>query len=64
LVRFLWKQDYDPRTHDNRLYVTIKRLRDLIEPDPRHPRYIIKRDDGYCLNENAQVVTVRSMGDV
>ena len=29
----LWKQDYDPRVHDNKLYGTIKRLRKMIEPE-------------------------------
>ena len=27
LVRAVWKQDYDPAVHDNKIYVTIKRLR-------------------------------------
>src|SRR4029079_5559805 len=32
LVKAVWKQEYDPSVHDNKIYVTIKRLRQLIEP--------------------------------
>ena len=40
LVKAVWKQDYDPSVHDNKIYVTIKRLRQLIEPDFDKPKYI------------------------
>ena len=33
LVKKIWRQEYDPRVHDNKIYVTIKRLRKMIEPD-------------------------------
>ncbi len=29
LVKAVWKQEYDPSVHDNKIYVTIKRLRQL-----------------------------------
>ena len=33
LVELIWGQEYNPSVHDNKVYVTIKRLRKLIEPD-------------------------------
>jgi tetratricopeptide (TPR) repeat protein len=55
LVRAVWKQDYDPTVHDNKIYVTIKRLRQLIEPDFDKPKYIYRAKNGYYLNRNAKV---------
>jgi len=56
IVKKVWKQDYDPRMHDNKLYVTIKRLRELIEPEIDKPRYIFRAKNGYYLNKNARVL--------
>ena len=55
LVKAVWKQEYDPRVHDNKIYVTIKRLRQLIEPDFDKPKYIYRAKNGYYLNRNAKV---------
>lgn len=55
LVKAVWKQEYDPSVHDNKIYVTIKRLRQLIEPDFDKPRYIYRAKNGYYLNRNARV---------
>ncbi|MGE4130118.1 MAG: tetratricopeptide repeat protein [Bdellovibrionales bacterium] len=55
LVRSVWKQDYDPAVHDNKIYVTIKRLRQLIEPDFDKPKYIYRAKNGYYLNRNIKV---------
>jgi tetratricopeptide (TPR) repeat protein len=55
LVRAVWKQDYDPSVHDNKIYVTIKRLRQLIEPDFDKPKYIYRAKNGYYLNRNAKI---------
>jgi DNA-binding response OmpR family regulator len=52
----VWKQDYDPGIHDNKIYVTIKRLRKLIEPDYEKPRYIFRAKNGYYLNKNTKVL--------
>ena len=54
LVKAVWKQEYDPSVHDNKIYVTIKRLRRLIEPDFDKPRYIYRAKNGYYLNRNAR----------
>jgi DNA-binding winged helix-turn-helix (wHTH) protein len=55
LVKAVWRQDYDPGVHDNKIYVTIKRLRQLIEPDFDKPKYIYRAKNGYYLNRNAKV---------
>ena len=56
LVQSIWKQDYDPNVHDNKIYVTIKRLRKLIEPDYDRPKYIFRAKNGYYLNKTARVL--------
>lgn len=55
LVEHVWKQNYDPSVHDNKIYVTIKRLRKLIEPDYDKPKYIFRAKNGYYLNKTAKV---------
>ncbi len=54
LIETIWKQDYDPSVHDNKIYVTIKRLRKLIEPDYNKPKYIFLAKNGYYLNKDIQ----------
>jgi DNA-binding winged helix-turn-helix (wHTH) protein len=56
LVKSVWKQSYDPSVHDNKIYVTIKRLRKLIEPDYEKPRYIFRAKNGYYLNKNTKIL--------
>lgn len=56
IVDKIWHQSYDPRVHDNKLYVTIKRLRKMIEPDYDKPKYIFRAKNGYYLNKNAKVL--------
>jgi tetratricopeptide (TPR) repeat protein len=56
IVEKIWKQSYDPSVHDNKLYVTIKRLRKMIEPDFDKPKYIFRAKNGYYLNKNARVL--------
>ena len=56
LVKQVWKQDYDPVVHDNKIYVTIKRLRKLIEPDYDKPKYIFRAKNGYYLNKSAKIL--------
>ncbi len=55
LVKAVWRQEYDPSIHDNKIYVTIKRLRQLIEPDFDKPKYIYRAKNGYYLNRNIKV---------
>ncbi len=55
LVEHVWKQVYNPEVHDNKIYVTIKRLRKLIEPDFDQPKYIFRSKNGYFLNKAVKV---------
>lgn len=56
LVKHIWKQSYNPAVHDNKIYVTIKRLRQLIEPDVEKPRYIFRSKNGYYLNKDISIL--------
>lgn len=60
LVKHVWRQEYDPEVHDNKIYVTIKRLRKLIEPDYDKPKYIFRAKNGYYLNRNAKILMGQS----
>jgi tetratricopeptide (TPR) repeat protein len=55
LVEQVWRQSYDPSVHDNKIYVTIKRLRKLIEPDYDKPKYIFRAKNGYFMNKSAKI---------
>ena len=56
MVEYLWKQKYQPDLHDNKIYVTIKRLRELMEPNSQHPIYIFRNKDGYHFSNKAKVL--------
>lgn len=56
LVRDVWREDYDPRIHDNKIYVTIKRLRGLLESETGTTDYILRAKNGYCLNPQTRVL--------
>ena len=55
LAESVWKQAYNPGQHDNLIYVSIKRLRALLEPDPENPRYILRDRRGYYFSSNCSV---------
>lgn len=63
LVENVWKQNYDPAVHDNKIYVTIKRLRKLIEPDYEKPKYIFRAKNGYFMSKGAKVFVEKRGGD-
>lgn len=56
LVERVWRQNYDPSVHDNKVYVTIKRLRKMVEPDYDKPKYIFRSKNGYYLNKSTRVM--------
>lgn len=56
LTQKIWSENYNPSTHDNKIYVTIKRLRQMIEPDYEKPKYIFRAKDGYYLNKDIRVL--------
>lgn len=55
IVKTIWDQEYSPAIHDNKIYVTIKRLRKMIEPDYEKPKYIFRAKNGYYFNKNIKV---------
>ena len=56
LVQELWKEDYEAEEHDNKIYVTIKRLREAIEVDSSKPTYICRNSRGYYFSNHAKVL--------
>lgn len=56
LVKRLWKEDYSPAVHDNKIYVTVKRLRDSIEPEDKKSSYICRNRKGYYLSDKVKVL--------
>ena len=42
IIQKVWKEDYSPEIHDNKIYVTIKRLREMIEMNSCKPKYICR----------------------
>lgn len=63
LVREVWGESYRPQSHDNKIYVNIKRLRRLIEPDDGSTEYILRGKQGYYLNPNLKIAVVSSEGE-
>ncbi|WP_413574513.1 winged helix-turn-helix domain-containing protein [Bdellovibrio sp. HCB290] len=55
LVENIWGYAYDPSVHDNIIYVSIKRLRTLLEPDPNSPSFVLRDRKGYYLPANVTV---------
>ena len=56
IIQKVWKQDYMPDVHDNKIYVTIKRLREMIEVNSCKPVYICRNNVGYYFSNNAKVL--------
>ena len=56
LMEEVWKQNYMPSIHDNKIYVTLKRLRELVEQNSRQPVYIRRSKKGYHLNEGIKIL--------
>jgi tetratricopeptide (TPR) repeat protein/DNA-binding winged helix-turn-helix (wHTH) protein len=63
LVREVWAEDYRPQSHDNKIYVNIKRLRRLIEPDDGSTEYILRGKLGYYLNPNLRIAITPADAD-
>ncbi len=55
LVEHIWNETYDPSIHDNKIYVTIKRLRKMIEPNFDDPKYLLRTRDGYFVNKSIKI---------
>ncbi|MEK6580228.1 MAG: helix-turn-helix domain-containing protein [Bdellovibrionota bacterium] len=55
IIQQVWKENYLPVAHDNKLYYNINRLRKLIEPDVRKPQYLLNWKEGYRLAPGLRV---------
>lgn len=55
IIEMVWKERYRPEAHDNKLYYNINRLRKLIEPDIKTPRYLLNWKEGYRLAPGLRV---------
>ena len=51
----IWHQKYDSKVHDNSIYVTIKRIRTLIEPNPNQSIYILRNRQGYLFSPDKKI---------
>ncbi|MBU6374668.1 MAG: helix-turn-helix domain-containing protein [Bdellovibrionales bacterium] len=58
LIERVWGERYRPLAHDNKLYYNINRLRRLIEPDMKQPRYLLNWKEGYRLAPGLRVQVV------
>lgn len=64
LVETVWREEYAPHIHDNKIYVTIRRLRSLLGPETKEAgsagnasafEYIQRAKTGYFLNPKTKV---------
>lgn len=55
LAERVWREPYNSKIHDNKIYVTIKRLRQLLEVDDSKANYILRAKTGYFLNPKIRV---------
>lgn len=55
LAEQVWREPYNTSIHDNKIYVTIKRLRQLLESSSAN-KYILRAKTGYFLNPKIRVL--------
>lgn len=58
IIERVWKEDYRPELHDNKLYYNINRLRKLIEPDAKQPKILLNWKEGYRLAPGLKVQAI------
>lgn len=54
ICQLLWGEDYHPLRHDNKIYVTVRRLRTLLRDCVREFDVILNKDDGYFFQPQIQ----------
>lgn len=59
IIERVWGERYRPEAHDNKLYYNINRLRKLIEPDQRQPKYLLNWREGYRLSPDLKIQLIR-----
>jgi DNA-binding winged helix-turn-helix (wHTH) protein len=62
IIEAVWREPYRPEAHDNKLYYNINRLRKLLEPDMREPKYLLNWREGYRLAPGLRVQLVGGAG--
>ncbi len=55
IINKVWKENYQSRIHDNKLYYNINRIRKLIEPNAKEPQYLLNWKEGYRLAPSLRV---------
>jgi tetratricopeptide (TPR) repeat protein len=60
IIEKVWKENYRPEAHDNKLYYNINRLRKLIEPDAHKPKYLVNWKEGYRLAPELKIQFIGS----
>jgi hypothetical protein len=54
IYQLLWGDSYHPLEDDNKIYVTIRRLRKIIGDNLENPKYILRKEDYYLWNSEFQ----------
>lgn len=55
IIEKVWNEKYVPGEHDNKLYYNINRLRKILEPNVKRPKYLLNSKQGYRLAPNLRV---------
>jgi hypothetical protein len=58
MIQYVWKENYRPEVHDNKLYYNINRIRKLIETDTKNPKYLLNWKEGYRLAPGLRVQVI------
>jgi hypothetical protein len=59
IIEKVWNEPYNPEAHDGKLYYNINRIRKLIEPDQKHPQYLLNWRQGYRLAPELKIRIVQ-----
>lgn len=62
IIEKVWQEQYDPESHDGKLYYNINRIRKLLEPDQKNPQYIMNWRQGYRLAPELRVRVIQGEG--
>jgi tetratricopeptide (TPR) repeat protein len=62
LVEKIWKEEYSPLVHDNKIYVTLKRLRQALQPLFPEVDAILRSRNGYSFNHRLFTLTLTGSG--
>jgi DNA-binding winged helix-turn-helix (wHTH) protein len=60
IIQQVWRENYRPEAHDNKLYYNINRLRKLIEPNMKSPVFLLNWKEGYRLAPGLNVQVISS----